>query len=103
MSTSPHPPELPDVVDEAGDTPAWLPILGACLLGVIAIWIAVGRAMPPADEAQPKAAQAGQEAAQEAEQAAPERGNDGDDPALDRDDAPRREAPPAEEPPDDVP
>ncbi len=36
MSHAPTPPELPEVTDEAGDTPSWVPLLGVALfvLGV---------------------------------------------------------------------
>lgn len=37
MSQSKAPPTLPEFVDEAGDTPAWVPTLGAVLFGVIAL------------------------------------------------------------------
>ena len=40
MSHANHPPEIPEVTDEAGDTPSWVPLLGAALfvLFVGLIW-----------------------------------------------------------------
>lgn len=37
MSGSKQPPHLPEVVDEAGETPRWVPWLGLGLLGVFAL------------------------------------------------------------------
>ena len=51
MSDSKEPPHLPDVVDEAGATPGWVPLLGVGLLCLFALVIAlrqaVGDATPP--------------------------------------------------------
>ncbi len=33
------PPELPEVHDEAGDTPLWLPVLGAALLAIAGLFL----------------------------------------------------------------
>ncbi|NOY94234.1 MAG: hypothetical protein GXP55_23905 [Deltaproteobacteria bacterium] len=33
----PHAPTLPEVKDEAGDTPTWVPILGIVLLSLFAL------------------------------------------------------------------
>ncbi|HEX5659217.1 MAG TPA: hypothetical protein VFX59_18615 [Polyangiales bacterium] len=40
MSHAHTPPELPDVTDEAGDTPSWVPLIGALLfvLTVAYVW-----------------------------------------------------------------
>ena len=40
MSHAHTPPELPEITDEAGDTPSWVPMLGAALfvLAVALIW-----------------------------------------------------------------
>lgn len=40
MSHAHTPPELPEIVDEAGDTPRWVPLLGAALfvLAVALVW-----------------------------------------------------------------
>jgi hypothetical protein len=47
MSESKDPPRLPDIVDEAGPSPGWLPWLGIALLcvfaGVIAAQITLGK------------------------------------------------------------
>lgn len=53
MSTSKAPPSLPTVVDEAGDTPNWVPTLGALLFGVIALMVAAHVAMREEPVAQP--------------------------------------------------
>lgn len=62
MSDHKHAPGLPAVVDEASDTPAWVPALGVGLFALIAIALAVRLAWrdanppPPAAEAQAAAA-----------------------------------------------
>jgi hypothetical protein len=40
MSHAHTPPELPEVTDEAGNTPSWVPLLGAVLfvLAVAYVW-----------------------------------------------------------------
>lgn len=48
------PPGLPEVIDEAGDTPKWVPITGLGLLALIAILFVI-RAQLPADETAPAA------------------------------------------------
>ena len=59
MSDHKHAPGLPEVVDEAADTPAWVPALGLGLFALAAIAVAIRLAWvdanPPAD---PGAAQA---------------------------------------------
>lgn len=52
MSDAAHRPHLPEVRDEAADTPSWVPLLGLALLAVVALWM-VARAhtsetQPPA-------------------------------------------------------
>ena len=42
MAHANTPPQIPEVTDEAGASPAWLPILGAALLVAFAAWIVVG-------------------------------------------------------------
>jgi hypothetical protein len=37
MSHDKDPPSLPNVVDEAGDTPTWVPVLGLVLLALVAM------------------------------------------------------------------
>ena len=69
-----HGPQLPVVVDEAGDSPKWLPWLGIGLFCLIALLVAGKRAMPAAGGAEDTAAdeptaaeQAGVEGAQPAD------------------------------------
>jgi hypothetical protein len=44
MSHSKEPPQLPDVVDEAGSSPSWVPLLGFGLLCLVALVIALRQA-----------------------------------------------------------
>ena len=67
MSHAKTPPTLPTVVDEAGDTPGWVPALGLTLFAVLALVAAVRYAI---DDAQPSAAPV--QAAQAAQPAEPE-------------------------------
>jgi hypothetical protein len=46
-----HAPGLPEVHDEAGDTPMWVPILGAVLLVLGGFWVVYKVATFGADEA----------------------------------------------------
>jgi type VI protein secretion system component VasF len=39
MSHANHPPELPEVTDEAGDSPGWLPLLGLALFALVVAYI----------------------------------------------------------------
>jgi hypothetical protein len=55
MSHSKAPPSLPTVVDEAGDTPTWVPILGLVLFGLAALIIAVSTASGTKNEAENQA------------------------------------------------
>lgn len=50
MSDHDQPPGLPEVTDEAGDSPKWLPLLGLALLGTVLLVMAVGRATGGDDE-----------------------------------------------------
>lgn len=70
MSHSKLPPMLPQVTDEAGNTPAWVPALGLGMLALIGLVIAARIALhnaepPPAPEPDKAvaAAPAGDEAA----------------------------------------
>ena len=50
----PHaPPRLPEIQDEAADTPLWVPALGLTLFVVVALWLVIGAAFRDAavDEA----------------------------------------------------
>ena len=62
MGHADTPPQLPEVTDEAGNTPRWVPLLGVVLfvLSVAAIVVCHGEAAAPsaddsADEAAPSA------------------------------------------------
>lgn len=57
MSGSKEPPHLPDVVDEAGASPSWVPLLGIGLLCLVALLVALRQANieltpPPAPAAE---------------------------------------------------
>ena len=39
MSHADHPPELPEITDEAGDTPAWVPVLGLLLFVAMVAYV----------------------------------------------------------------
>jgi hypothetical protein len=39
MSHSKSPPSLPQIVDEAGDSPRWLPLLGAFVFALLAFMV----------------------------------------------------------------
>jgi hypothetical protein len=45
MSESKQPPRLPDVVDEAGDSPRWIPWLGLAVLCLVAFVLAAQNAV----------------------------------------------------------
>lgn len=55
MSHDQHAPRLPEIKDEAADTPAWVPALGLGLFALITIVIAIRlaymQANPVADDA----------------------------------------------------
>jgi hypothetical protein len=55
MSESTLPPQLPEIVDEAGDSPMWLPVVGLALLAFIALLFVVIQAQGPDDNAEPQA------------------------------------------------
>ncbi len=44
MHESNKAPEIPDIVDEAADTPWWVPALGAALLALFALLFVVAQA-----------------------------------------------------------
>jgi hypothetical protein len=39
MSHAHTPPELPEITDEAGDTPGWVPLLGIALFVLMVAWV----------------------------------------------------------------
>jgi protein-S-isoprenylcysteine O-methyltransferase Ste14 len=39
MSHPHHAPELPEVIDEAGDTPGWVPVLGVVLFVLMVAYV----------------------------------------------------------------
>jgi len=45
MSETHDPPHVPDVVDEAADTPPWLPKVGVALLLAVVVYVAVMRGL----------------------------------------------------------
>jgi protein-S-isoprenylcysteine O-methyltransferase Ste14 len=52
MSHDKHAPRLPEVVDEAADTPSWVPALGLGLFAVVAIVVAIQLASAGANPAE---------------------------------------------------
>jgi len=62
MSDAEHhhdgPPVLPTIVDEAGDTPTWVPILGVALFALVAIVFVARSQMATEVPATPEAAEA---------------------------------------------
>jgi hypothetical protein len=71
MSHSKSPPSLPTIVDEAGDSPSWVPILGIVLFAVGALLAAARMATQSDERAQPAPVQE-QETQPSAATAAPE-------------------------------
>jgi F0F1-type ATP synthase assembly protein I len=63
MSESKEPPRLPDIVDEAADSPPWLPWIGFAVIGILAFLLIGRQAM---DSARGAAKPAQQEAAEPA-------------------------------------
>jgi hypothetical protein len=51
MHESNKAPEIPQVVDEAADTPWWVPVAGAVLLALFALLFVVSQASDSGDEA----------------------------------------------------
>jgi hypothetical protein len=51
------PPELPEVTDEAGDTPKWVPWLGVGLFVLAVAWIVLGHSEANSQAADAEAAQ----------------------------------------------
>lgn len=41
MSHAKTPPTLPTIVDEAGDSPNWVPVLGLALFGLVSLLIGI--------------------------------------------------------------
>ena len=62
MSDHKHAPGLPEIVDEAPDTPGWVPALGLGLFAIISIAVAIRLAWldanPPAEAGAAQAAAA---------------------------------------------
>lgn len=54
MSETREPPGLPNVVDEAGDTPSWVPKLGLALLGLALLYAIVASEIAKYSDAPPK-------------------------------------------------
>jgi hypothetical protein len=55
MSHPKLPPSIPTVIDEAGDTPGWVPALGFGLFAAVALVIAIRLANPSAPSPAPNA------------------------------------------------
>ncbi len=55
MSHDQHGPRLPEIVDEAPDTPGWVPALGLGLFAVITIAVAIRLAWIDANPVVPEA------------------------------------------------
>jgi hypothetical protein len=51
MSESNQPPGLPEIVDEATDTPAWIPVTGLVLLAFFLLLFVVSQATGDEEEA----------------------------------------------------
>jgi hypothetical protein len=45
------PPELPEITDEAGDTPRWVPWLGVALFVLGIAWIVLAHGSEPSPDA----------------------------------------------------
>lgn len=54
MSNTHEPPGLPKVVDEAADTPPWVPKLGLALLAAVVLYVVAMRVIEPASDAAPE-------------------------------------------------
>jgi hypothetical protein len=59
MTEHKEPPRLPDVVDEAGNTPGWVPMLGLGLLCLVALAIVARQAISHRQSAAANAADGG--------------------------------------------
>lgn len=64
MSETHEPPGLPNVVDEAGDTPSWVPKLGLALLGAALLYAIVASEIAKYSDVEPKPPAAGAAPAQ---------------------------------------
>lgn len=58
MSETHEPPGLPTVVDEAAETPPWVPKLGLALLAAVVVYVVAMRVIEPAADAPPEPAAA---------------------------------------------
>ena len=58
MSESTTPPQLPEIVDEAGESSVWLPVVGFALLALVALLFVVEQAHGPGDTTEPQAVEA---------------------------------------------
>jgi len=70
MSGSTEPPHLPVVVDEAGDSPRWVPLLGLAILCALALLVAARQAIGHDEKAETAIAADGGTAAQPSEKPA---------------------------------
>jgi hypothetical protein len=79
MSASKDPPRLPDVVDEAGDTPGWVPWLGFVLLLLFMVYVG-GTQVHAGKKAEPAAGDEAKAAEEAAPAAAPAAGEKAEEP-----------------------
>lgn len=82
MSEPPHePPRLPDIRDEAADTPNWVPLVGLALLTLAVLYFGIRGSIAPASPAETDAevaAEAAPDTEATPEPAAPPAGGAGD-------------------------
>lgn len=57
------PPGLPEIQDEAADTPMWVPALGLGLFVLVALWLVISSALDDAEAASAPSVEATAEAA----------------------------------------
>jgi len=57
------PPGLPEIQDEAADTPMWVPVLGLGLFVLVALWLVISSALDDAEVAEVPSVEATAEAA----------------------------------------
>lgn len=49
------PPQIPEVTDEAGDSPKWLPMLGVAVLAALVAWVVLSHSGAEGDAEAPAA------------------------------------------------
>ncbi len=64
VSADPQPPPgLPEIQDEAADTPMWVPFLGLGLFVLVALWLVISSALEDAEAVEAPSVEATAEAA----------------------------------------